>query len=91
MGADILVNWGLFFKNYNLLLSQFSKISNQMDFWEKLSNFDYIFYVMLISHKKLSQHLRVSPENPFDREFLKIGSVTVYSFIKKIFLAFIRI
>ena len=26
----------------------------------------------------------VSPENPFDWEFLKVGSVVVYSFIKNV-------
>ena len=28
------------------------------------------------------ESLRVSPENPFDWKFLKVGSVIVYSFIK---------
>ena len=30
------------------------------------------------------QILRVSPENPFDWKFLKVGSVVVYSFIKNV-------
>ena len=44
-----------------------------------------IHYVMSVLHKKLSQRLIISPKNPFDRKFLKIGSVIiVYSFYKKL-------
>ena len=34
-------------------------------------------------HKKSSQTLSVSPESPFDWNFLKVGSVIFYSFLKK--------
>ena len=34
-----------------------------------------------VLYKNFSQSLIVSPENPFDRKFLKIGSIIIYSFI----------
>ena len=34
--------------------------------------------------QKNSKNLRVSPENPFDWKFLKIGSVIIYSLIKNV-------
>ena len=34
-------------------------------------------------HKRFSQSLRVSPENPFDWKFLKIDSVKAQSFEKR--------
>ena len=37
----------------------------------------------LVLHKKSSQTLSVSPESPFDCNFFFVGSVLVYSFIKK--------
>ena len=55
-----------------------------MDFQEKLSNFAKIFYVIRALHKNSRQSLTVSPENPFDWKFLKVGSVIVYSFIKNV-------
>ena len=39
------------------------------------------FCVIPALHKKFSQSLRDSPENPFDWKFLKIGSIIVHSFI----------
>ena len=38
---------------------------------------------MAVLHKKSRQTLTVSPEIPFDCNFFKVGSVIVYSFIKK--------
>ena len=35
-------------------------------------------------HKKFSKSLKVSPENPFDWKFLKVGSVIVYSIMKNV-------
>ena len=37
---------------------------------------------MWVLQKKISQSLRVSPENPFDRNFLKICSVIIYNFVR---------
>ena len=42
----ILVNWGCFLQKYELLLGQYSKISNQWNFLEKDTNFCWIFYLM---------------------------------------------
>ena len=39
---------------------------------------------MAVLHKKSRQTLTVSPESPFDWNFLKVGSVIVYSFIKNL-------
>ena len=47
----ILVNWGCFLQNYELLLGQYSKISNQWNFLEKDTNFCWIFYLMPALHK----------------------------------------
>ena len=46
----ILVNWGCFLQKYELLLGQYSKISNQWNFLEKDTNFCWIFYVMQAIH-----------------------------------------
>ena len=56
----ILVNWGCFLQNYELLLGQYSKISNQGNFLEKDTNFCWIFYLMPALHKKSRQSLRSS-------------------------------
>ena len=47
----ILVNWGCFLQNYELLLGQYSKISNQWNFLGKDTNFDWFIYVMQALNK----------------------------------------
>ena len=46
--AKFLLGWGHFLLYYRLLLNQLSKISNQMDFRERLSDLAQIFYEMAI-------------------------------------------
>ena len=82
--AGILVNWGFFLQKYELLMDQFSKISNQRNFLEKETNFNWIFYLVPELHKKFSQSLRLSPRNSFGWKFLKIGPLIVHSFVRKI-------
>ena len=84
MLASILVNWGFFLQNYELLMGQFSKISNWRNFLEKETNFNWIFYLVPALHKKFSQSLCLSPRNSFGWKFLKLGPLVVHSFARKI-------
>ena len=70
-------------QNYELIMGQFSKISNQRNFLEKDTDFDWIFYVMQALNKKISKSLFLSPRNSFSWKFLKIGPLIVHSFVKK--------
>ena len=49
----------------------------------QLSNFESNFYVIAVLHKNLTQSLKLFLRAPFSWKFLKIGSVIVYSFVKK--------
>ncbi len=78
----ILVNWGCFLQNYELLLGQYSKISNQWNFLGKDTKFDWFFYVMQALNKKSSKSLCLSPRNSIGWKFLNIGPVIVHSFVR---------
>ena len=78
----ILVNWGCFLQKYELLLGQYSKISNQWNFLEKDTNFCWIFYVMQALNKKSSKSLCLSPRNSIGWKFLNIGPVIVHTFVR---------
>ena len=44
-------------------------------------NLAVIYFHDMYLHKKIGQSLWISPEIPFDWNFLKIGSVIIYSFV----------